>query len=351
MEKLINAFENLLSDFCDEVAEKHNLDKDELMSIWKEEKESKTKKTSSPLGTSPNTPSGSCPYVFQKGKDKDGNDKKGTVCGAKSLKDKTYCTLHKKSEGKTPKEKKVLPEPKSSTSGKSTSGKTTSTPTPVITAPVFRAHKTLGKLFHSPTNFYMKSKEDHSIEGKIVGDKLYDLNDKDIETCKKMNFKLAEKYLKSKKAEEDEDEVEEEVEPVKKDKKSKKVEEEVEPVKKDKKSKKVEEEVEPVKKDKKSRKVEEEVEPVKKDKKSKKVEEDDSETVPVKKDKKSKKVEEEVEPVKKDKKSRKVEEEVVDEEEVLEDEETTGNQSKIVNKALGIDEEELEEDETEIQDD
>ena len=160
-----------------------NTDKKTLLSLWNgnevETENSYVNKTkTSELKTESITEG--CPYKSTKGKNS------GKVCGVKPKDGGTYCATHKKYEGKSVPEKKVIPQPKKSNSQ-------TSPPAKEVQQRVFRKHKTLDKLYHPETDLVIKSAQDRVVVGKIVKDakshdKVATLNPEDIELCKQWGF-------------------------------------------------------------------------------------------------------------------------------------------------------------------
>ena len=124
-----------------------------------------------------------CIYTSTKGKNA------GRVCGIKPKDGGNYCSTHKKYEGKTPKEKKVVPKPKTKTEPKK-EPKTKSKESAVKSgsARVFRKHKELGVLYHQETQLAIKSPEERRVIGKIVDNVIQPLTQEDIETCKQWSF-------------------------------------------------------------------------------------------------------------------------------------------------------------------
>jgi hypothetical protein len=130
---------------------------------------------------------GGCAYISIKGKNA------GKICGIKPKDGGLYCGTHKKYEGKQPREKKIIPEPKKSSS---------SSPKPDASQRIFRKYKGLTHLYHPQTNLVIKSPTDRYVIGKIVNDKIEKLTDEDIELCKQWGFPLESKKAESPKEEE-----------------------------------------------------------------------------------------------------------------------------------------------------
>ena len=114
-----------------------------------------------------------CPYIFTKG------NRNGEACGANIRNGGTYCSRHKKFEGQVIKDRKqFVPE--------------TIKECKKI---VLRKHRKIGQYWHSDSKMIFKSKEEKVVIGKIDkdGSTVNDLNEEDIEECKKWSFKFEEK--------------------------------------------------------------------------------------------------------------------------------------------------------------
>ena len=216
--QLLNIVNKEVNNFISKISERYNIEKNELEDIWngklnkKPIKITETSSKSSPEISSESSPEISsesspesspkkssetsnencgCPYEFTKGKDK------GKQCGSKPKGGKVYCSKHQKYEGKT-KVCKPVPQVKSKIK-KSTSPSRESPNKPVQIQ--FRKHKELGVLFHNETNLVLKSIDDKVIIGCINENKILDLTDENIETCKKYSFKFDKDYLPEQKKE------------------------------------------------------------------------------------------------------------------------------------------------------
>jgi len=183
MKSLEKSVKNAVEQYVKRIVEKYdNTDEKTLLALWSDTKPSKSKpKTTKDEDTEDTTSrkeSGAgCPYQFTKG------DKSGTVCGVKAKSGVTYCATHKKFEGQEPKEKKVVPEPK----------KVLKSPPSKDTKPAFHTHKTLNILYNKDTGMVIKSAQEAVVIGKLVGTKVEDLTEEDLEICKNWRFKVASK--------------------------------------------------------------------------------------------------------------------------------------------------------------
>ena len=125
-----------------------------------------------------------CGYRYIKG------DKKGETCMTKS-KSGGFCAIHKKYENVQPKEKKIMPTPKTASdinpSNSSASMASLNPHRKSGKAPVTLLLKS-GVPYHQETGLAFKSSGDRVVTGKFVNDKIIPLTDADIETCKKWGF-------------------------------------------------------------------------------------------------------------------------------------------------------------------
>ena len=177
IETIIN---NFVENFIDKVVEKYpSTNRDNLTKLWTQIANSPTTKAPSRVQddeeeneTKSKSDGGGCPYKFSKG------EKSGSICGSKSKNGSTYCSVHKKHEGQEPKSiKKVLPEPKRSSS------KSSNTDSKPNTKPVFYKHKPLDILVNKETGFVIKSNTELVVIGKLVDQTVKNLNLDDVETC------------------------------------------------------------------------------------------------------------------------------------------------------------------------
>lgn len=156
MQSLVKIINSEITKFIKRVSSKYDLDEDELLELWSGDK------TTS--GTVSNSDEG-CPYVGLRG------EKKGQVCGAKPKDGSTYCSVHKKYEGKESKTKKSVPVPKTDSKR------------------VFlkKPSKIAGYLLHETTGFLIKEGEE-KVSKKLVKGKAVDLSEEDYEDCDKYGF-------------------------------------------------------------------------------------------------------------------------------------------------------------------
>ena len=220
-----NTINQAIKDFTNRIAEKHNLDSDELLSLWEyknllgsnpsilsstnnktekkySNKKSEIKSSKKPSATKSDISSKSdfigCPYLFTKG------NREGECCGSKPKNGAVYCSRHKKYEGVPPKEKKVLP-----TSKKSIASGVKSKKSPVTKQnndKILRKNTKIDKLWHQESGMVFKSKTERIVIGKCVDDKILPLTEDDIDVCISLSFKYEESsHLKDKKHDDKED--------------------------------------------------------------------------------------------------------------------------------------------------
>ncbi len=205
-----------LDQYAQVVADKFNLDKDEVVEAWNgavsselkvEKKQTKAKPRAKQAKTDDTDV---CSYEFKKGKNS------GSKCTAKVCTDSTsYCRKHKGQEGKEDsgdkKTKTKSKNPKAEEKEKETKAvKTMTKPAEQLAL----GKNKYGHYEHKSTKFVF-DKATKEVFGKQVGDKVEDLTDEDVELCKSHNFKyILPKTLSSKndKKDEVEDEAEDEVE-------------------------------------------------------------------------------------------------------------------------------------------
>ena len=215
IETIIN---NFVENFIDKVVEKYpSTNRDNLTKLWTQIANSSTVTTKAPSRgqdddeeneTKSKSDGGGCPYKFSKG------EKSGSICGSKSKNGSTYCSVHKKHEGQEPKTiKKVLPEPKRSSS------KSSNTDSKPNTKPVFYKHKPLDILVNKETGFVIKSNTELVVIGKLVDQTVKNLNLDDVDTCIKWRLHYDEKMVEKPQEEEEDDAPQEEniAKPVKDD--------------------------------------------------------------------------------------------------------------------------------------
>jgi len=202
--------QNSVDIFCSQISEKYDLEKDELIEIWNQVSEQKnttpikTKKVLSPSPTDLPSPSlkvppTACPYVFSRGANK------GTTCNCKPRSGSIYCSKHIKYEQDatkaSPKVSPNKPVPKSSPEQKSIINTANKSKKSVVseTEPkspnrdlVLRINKSIGHFWHPDTKMVFGGVNKKEVIGICIDDKLCDLTEMDIETCKRMNFKISE---------------------------------------------------------------------------------------------------------------------------------------------------------------
>lgn len=222
-----------IQDFVQRIADTYELDAEDIMSLWDDnvsapakkpksapksvpksapksesksvEKASPAKSTTSEVSKSSSIKSTDtglvCPYVFARG------ENKGEMCGCKPKNGNKYCSKHKKHEGETPKEKKVLPSGKKSIVSPSKK----SSPKEKIPETILRKHQVLNMFWNRETDMVFKSPTEKIVVGKCVNDKLVPLKEEDIEVCKsrRWQYEVAEDKMSS---DDDDDDVESEKE-------------------------------------------------------------------------------------------------------------------------------------------
>ena len=145
---------------------------------------------------------GGCPYEYIKG------GVKGSICGSKIATGKTYCSRHKKYEGTVKEEKKAVPVPKSTQKNtiKPVKNKPVSPPVKAVSRVLYK-HKVTGKLWHPETMLVFRSAKERIVIGKIIeDDKMIDLTNVDIDTCRKWGFAFSPKKDEEDEEEEEDDE-------------------------------------------------------------------------------------------------------------------------------------------------
>ena len=197
---LLKIFNIYIEEYTRRIDEEFGIDKDELMSLWKQVTKEEISGNDDddfppppPPPPPPPSPSPSpsrvlevdtvtvCPYVLTKGK------KQGLECGAKS-KFGLYCSRHKQHAGQSPKTKKTLPPERPSIISKKSMN--------II------LHKGPGEtLHHRPTGLVLT--QDKIVIGRWVKaldhprgiDEIKSLTDEDIQLAKKhmFPFKITEK--------------------------------------------------------------------------------------------------------------------------------------------------------------
>lgn len=105
-----------------------------------------------------------CQYVFTRGK------RKGQMCGARACKNFMYCSKHKKHANKKAKKQKLIPEK--------------------MRTNILKRIRSINKYYHPDSGMVFKSKEEKVVIGKYVNGEVIDLNNDDLEICKKFCFKV-----------------------------------------------------------------------------------------------------------------------------------------------------------------
>ena len=208
IKEIENTIEAAVASFVQRIAEKYDIEVDELMELWAyggetntttsrvvQKKVTPNKSNVCKLPLSPNvTPTKSesiptesedgCPYLFTKGA------QEGKKCGKNPKSGATYCSRHKKYEGIEPKQKKILPISKK----KSVAATVKSNKLPVNNTihKVLRKNKALDKLWHVETGMVFKSARDRIVIGKCVDNELHPLTSEDIQVCIARSFKYEE---------------------------------------------------------------------------------------------------------------------------------------------------------------
>lgn len=209
-----NAIKTAFEEFCSTISEKYEIDKTELENIWnktcsdmkitinKKEIDSKLESKPAPKTidikallakkTTKNEPTldisslensktvtpsiscnasdaGGCQHVMLRGA------RSGQTCGSKPMKNSLFCVKHKKSDEES---KKPEFKPKKSS--------TEELPACAIVA---RKNIKLNKFWHPDTGFVFKSANEPTVIGKNINDKIFRINEEDIDECKKLNLK------------------------------------------------------------------------------------------------------------------------------------------------------------------
>ncbi len=180
--KMINNQVILL--FCEVFSKKYNIPKEEVENVWKElydikkDKSTKEKKDNTKEKDNKDNLSLGCPYKWVKGK------KAGQICGTKS-KNGLYCSTHKKYENFEQKQRKIVPVCARTELAKKENKEITNNENKLT----FRKNKELNLYINTSNNFALSSVRDKIVVGKIVDNKLVDLNEKDKEECQRLCLK------------------------------------------------------------------------------------------------------------------------------------------------------------------
>ena len=172
-----------------------------------EEEKPKSKNVKKTNDEEENQGDGQCQYVYTR------KPKTGERCSVKVKNGGCYCSTHKAYENKSPKEKAVIPKVSKSQkeSPQKESPRKESPKKEVIRKPTFRINNDIKKHVHPETNLVLKSASDKKIIGKLEDKKIVDLNEEDVETCKKWGFVIDEEQLKKLNNNEEEEEEEENI--------------------------------------------------------------------------------------------------------------------------------------------
>jgi hypothetical protein len=147
------------------------------------EEEKKLKTTEPPKENKKVLPTGKCIYRYIRGA------KAGVLCGTQiKNKNNFYCSKHKANETSlnedVPLELEKTETPKKSKIPKEIE--------PPKTNVILRLNTKINKYVHPLSGLVFFSKEKREICGKLSVDKIVDLTEYDIETCKKYGFKILE---------------------------------------------------------------------------------------------------------------------------------------------------------------
>jgi len=173
-DQIKNLIQTVVQNYTQKIADQYDIDIQELTDIWKDVSGTTVPK---PRNFVTKKSSGStdgedgCPYKFIKG------GREGELCGAKPKDGCTYCGRHSKHEGTVQKPKKSVPTIGSKVSVKKK---------PKISTKVlpFKRHPSMKDIiWNMTTGFYIKSKEEQVVVGKIVDGELIPLTEEDAEVC------------------------------------------------------------------------------------------------------------------------------------------------------------------------
>jgi hypothetical protein len=215
MEYIIQSIENLVQEYTLAISEEYEIEIKDLQELWKKiskkqiksskDEESKTTKKKTQSKSKKNDEEdkgdGQCNYVYTR------KPRSGERCSVKVKSGGLYCSTHKGSENKSPKEKSVIPKVTKKESPKKESPKKE-----VIRKPTFRLNNDIKKHVHPETNLVLKSATDKKIIGKLENKEIIDLTEEDIEICKKYGFIIDDEQLEKLKSNNEEEEEEEEEE-------------------------------------------------------------------------------------------------------------------------------------------
>lgn len=192
MNKLVQSLENAIQEAIQEysrriVDEFPEVDEKDLENLWNSvstDMKITVKTSSSKRKSSSDDEGNTCPYRFSKGA------RKGEECGKTSVSGMTYCSVHKKYEGKEMKPSKVLPQNKKSIGSK---GKKKKSKSPAkSTKRVIKRNKKLGCVWHEESKLVFKNLKDRVVMGRVKDGKVQKLSRDDVEECKKWGFPFEE---------------------------------------------------------------------------------------------------------------------------------------------------------------
>ena len=172
-----NIIRNAIGQYARKIADKYeNVELEELHKIWTEISDDINISSSTVSAKNKVLCDNGCSYVFSRGKNS------GDKCGSKTIENTSFCSRHKKQEGKEAKVKKTIPV----VSKKNTNPDVKITPK--STDRILKQHKILKKLWHQETGMIFKSAEEKIVIGKVVNNTIIPLTDEDVEICKTWMF-------------------------------------------------------------------------------------------------------------------------------------------------------------------
>ena len=175
-EQLESLIQNTIQNYAQQIAEKYEIDQEELLDLWKEVSGTVAqlkpiKRKTPPKKSAASSGGPGCPYVFVKG------GREGESCGKNPVDGGTYCSRHAKYESEGQKTKKQVAAVGSKITSRKKSPKRDAKHLP------FAMHKKLKKLWNKDTGMYLKSKEEQIVIGKIVDDQFCRLEEDDCMIC------------------------------------------------------------------------------------------------------------------------------------------------------------------------
>ena len=196
--EIIAIIDKRINEYISNIAYIYDLDENELKNIWYEEEKINNKVSEPKINNKVSEPKinnkvsepkinknscSGCPYIFTKGVNS------GEMCGSKPKNGATYCSKHKKYEGMechSSTKKKLLPVTKKSIvpAVKKVNS--------CIKKPnlILIRHKKINKFIHPESGLVFKSDKEKIVIGKLHDDKIIDLDESDIDNCKKYGFKF-----------------------------------------------------------------------------------------------------------------------------------------------------------------